>query len=352
MGFTSTNRISSIAPIDESESDISFLNSLDESESYSGLLSTNIEILENDLNIFNNIIELDFISSMNEMMMLDQSINEATNEDKVEKLINNCEKVSIAAKKTIETAALKKHKKIVKFYEKNANKFETATKVLNTKNLEGFSGIKNFELQDEAFKNALAGLSTPTYIIRIYGDALKKIVNSFDKTEITNIYKNYASVEKKTIKSYINDLTNRVVRKPKNVWVPANGDIASMIKFAKKDTCSANISSISSKYSDALAAVLKSSKDAIEKCKKQSQTEIVAVKANFIYRITSIAVRYIISMFNCYCDTMIRKIANYRKAIVVCSSYATKKSSVNEAMLYALAESSDAYTFEFFGKED
>lgn len=351
MGFTSTNRISSIAPIDESESDISFLNSLDESESYSGLLSTNIEILENDLNIFNNIIELDFISSMNEMMMLDQSINEAANEDKVEKLINNCEKVSIAAKKTIETAALKKHKKIVKFYEKNANKFETATKVLNMKNLEGFPGINNVILLDEKFIISKQSLRNPSNFIKEYIIALNKIINSFDKTEIVSIYKKCKI--KLKVNKFINfAYKNTYAKKGYKVFIPNESDLKLMINFAKKNTSSANLSATTSNYSDCLSNILKISKESIEKCKKQSQNEMTAIKANYIYRITSFIVRGIISFYNSYCDLLIIRMANYRKAIVACSSYATKKSSINEAILYALAESSDAYTFEFFGKED
>lgn len=380
MGLFSTNRFSSLsaeyveeqekikeeglkiaeeAVIEESEtpeviSESTYFESVDANNEFTGLIETCIQIHENDNNVFNSLLELDFITSMNEQMLMMESTgeSEASNAAKKQNIINQIDKVISGTREAVKQQGNKLSKTAGKMLKSDSGKYNKYIDAIKKNGIEGFSGINNFTFPSREIAKIIDQIPNLDKLIQFVNRATSGIEEANDMDGITS------NVDE--LKLSIDSLTDDYIQAVKKAlpksgtWNPTSQDITVLINYTKGVA-------ITNSVVETTKAVI-SDLDKIENICKQTISKIVAnderavLKIESIYRCASAAAKLAAKKYNAYYGITVREIASYRRALLSCGRYALKKNGsveesveVQEMMNYVLGESSDLYIFEKFG---
>ena len=359
MALYSSNRIASIAAIDEDTTlftednnirvndNINPDSSLEEGEeeynldnvsinpSYFGLLETVNNIRDNDLNLFNNLLESDFLAVCKENT-LNESVSKEENSDKISNIEENITNVVISTIGAIEQTS----KRLLEAY----NKYDISNQKLlakysniNEDTMVGFTGISNFSFPNETKDFISEAIVNNEWLADLVEACKVDIVNATDQHDATESVKTYmAGVSE--IKQDLSDCIAAVGTKEN--WVPSSTDIAflnnvnsDIIKTTLENTAKDLIENVARLYETDTASL--------------DESELSTFKMNLIYEMTSDACALTLENLNTYKDLFIKEISSIREATIICGKYANK-SILDEATTAALIESSDIYVTEFF----
>lgn len=366
MGLYSTNRIDSF---NESSVEIrEIMESIEETSynpDFGDIMEVAIQIQENDQRMFDTLIECDFISAMNEAVLLEEEAeeaNKAADEKKggslKDKIVALCTKIANAIKQAAANI-IYKIKELLKTDQKLILKYKD---VLKMSNLDGFEGIKGFnfiniqEILDlaidfedsdirediDAFNNKIASASSKEEIDKHYEEFENNIKQAEEK--LSSAYEKSFAKDKKDV-----------------VWKPTEDDLEAAISVLKQgDTTIALIKKESSKIILELKKMAKDAKKGI----KNGKTELETYMLNKKYIVTSKVCSTYSKTFKMITNGIINAIAAARKVVIICGKYAAKKAGksegasdkkteteqTNESVLnWVLAESSDMYVYDYLG---
>jgi hypothetical protein len=317
------------------------------SEAFGNLEELNIQLLENDNNLFESVISSDFTSHANEVALTESAFVEVQNEATANLIIqeaNNCSKIFGGTRNSLKQAAAKTSNKIAALHKSDKTKFKSFTYA----DLAGFAGLDNFAFPSATTDKLLDKLASFNTLVSAVESFAKTVNSTSDRNKMQVAF---ASLKTKAAgeSGMLND-NIKTVFKSSNTWTPSKKDVAILAQFVKD--ASVMKKDIASKASDAAKAVKAIENVLKEICKAASKSNDpeAAYKANLMYSASSFILRTINRRFNMYLNSIVKEYAAYRKAAIVCCKYAHKKAtSTNESMIYnAIAESSDTFVYEQF----
>jgi len=343
------------APVDIDDDVMSMMDDEDNydydlEENYVGIIESCMNIHENDQNVFNALIGLDFMSVCKEHTLNEAGTSKEGNNQKCDKLNTNVEKVCVGAKKAMEQSVGRTTVKIEKLLEKDKRLNDKYAAVLkDSKNLEGFTGIKNFVFPNaETVKSTVSAADLST-ISTAASKAISGIKKATDKAGVESVMKSFAADIDELGSKFKEDIHKAM--KSNEVWTPSSQDLKVMRSYIGGKLGKRAMGDVYKKANSAMDKVEKEAKAAVSAC--CSGDEFGAYKAVKIYNVASAAAKILLKKLKVVTDLSVREIAAMRKAIIVCGNYAIKKSkgknaNVNEETIMDFCESSDQYVFDHF----
>ena len=345
MGIYSNNRVASVT-----ESKIDQIDAMIESidwtpdPNFGNLIEACTAIHENDAKMFDTLINLDFVSANEGVVMEAEEAKKANIIAKIKEFIDKA--IEWVKKAVANTIA--KIKEILDTDAKLVKKYE---EVLKMENLKDFPGIKNFALPKEDVEKSI----DYTKYVSVIGAFTGAVQNASEKTEV--------DAAKTTFESDLAELSKVDVVKleAEDVWKPESSDLARIIKNMKDGS---SIIVDLKKTAAKVISELKSLKSKASKDIKSSNEEFATYKANQIYIATSKGIKSLNKALSANINAQKQSLAAYRKAMWVCGMYAAKKAgkkveegevapnaeevAAESALIELLGEASDAYVFECF----
>lgn len=367
MGLYSTNKVASVA-MQESSVDEMLNESIREIEEctfdpeFGDVLEAAIQLHENDKRMFDALIECDFISAVNESVMLEaeaEEANAAADEKKKGKIGETIEKIYTAVIEFIKKAAANVIYKITDLVKADKKLYELYKPVLTMDNLKDFTGIADF-----AFPKAMINKESLKDV-----DAAKQFSVEFNnqamkaetKEDIDSFFEEFAkklSETEEKFKSMSGDGTYFEERQEK--WVPSEDwQLKKMLNVLS--SASDTIGEIKNHAAQVMGVLkgLKAQAKSATKVNKKEAGEVEVYKLNKIYKASSATCSLFSKEFKVYTSLAMRQIAACRKAAILCGRYALKKSkgeaateekAAQESMvMWAIGESSDMYVAECLG---
>ncbi len=349
MGIYSTNRIDGLSSFGESIdfSDPALLHG-------PSLMEACIEICECDQNMFETLIEFDFMSENNLRTMTESeavALNEATDGGKISGIIEKIKEVVSKAINAIKSGAAKIVDKIMEIVRADKTIKKRYDDVLKIENLEGFKGIKNYTMAKpyQTMKN-LPGI---TKKLKSIEPTLKKIsAEGYDGDFIRDIKDNVDGTELRLkADEYIkNSFYDKV-----DTFIPSGQQLAAIkYGFDNIPDCIKYVKEMAASTTKELNAVKKYLKVQRRENKKDNPSE--ARKYATMYNYVSKESKDILKACSQYIGTLKKQLAAHRKAYIICGRYAynydkkkkgeaEKSENTNESVNFAIAESSDAFVF-------
>lgn len=370
MSLISTN---SIEPLQEAKSDIDdeskidndvnamfdddededFLENVEINENFSNLIETSTQILENDRSVFENLLESNFVTSMNESMLLEGESSEDSNKEKKQKILTQINKIITGAKEASKQSGAKLYSEFGKII-KSDNNLTKYINAINKADFSDFAGISNFCFPNDAIAKAIDEVEDLSDIVKCIYRANQNIIKAGSNQDIDELIDEFELCMDSINDDYM-EATKRATAKQEN-WKPSKKDITLMKCFAKGDTVKKAITSSSNNADKCIDKIKKSCVRATETI-SNNVGELQVVKMNAVYRCASNACRLILKKIKSFQDLEIREIAAYRRAIITCGKYAINinngiKESAEEQDInnIIIGESSDMYIFERFSK--
>ena len=338
MGIYSTNRIDGLSSFGESIdfSDPALLHG-------PSLMEACIEICECDQNMFETLIEFDFMSENNLRTMTESeaiALNEASDKGKVSAIIEKIKGVIGKVVAAIKSGAAKVIDKISEVIHADKRIIKKYDDTLTMDNLEGFKGIKKFAMP----KDYLRETGTVMGILQTMKSDLSNVKN----ISISNIndIKSDSNADRLMMKS---DVLTSAFEKEVEDFIPDSTQLNRIKNGMKtsKDTIS-KIKKLSSAAVSEFKNVMKLIKAAKRNTDDKGEAKVYATAYNIVSK-NSKAVSKAVAQ---YMNTLKKQLSAYRKAYIVCGRYAYGKAkgkesedATNEAVNFAITESSDVFVF-------
>lgn len=356
MGLYSTVEKSNLSIQEAAELDRLLDESYDPSNGISHMMEFVIQLDENDKQLFDSLIECDFLSATDSMMNeADELVAVKTDEVKKNKI---WEKIQIVLKK-IKDAVIKaaqqliyKINQLTKTDEKIYNAYKD---VLKVENLKGFKGITNFAYPK-------ADVNTQIDIVKDISSAAGKfssaVGNAKTKEDVDNVFQNFESTLKNTeerLENLADEKNSTAFNDKVENFVPSDDKLKYSLEIVKNGNEYIKQIKDMSKKCVGLVKDLETFAKAVLKRKEENEVEIY--KANKLSHMTSMSAKTLSRCFSAFTRRVTVCISAHRKVVILCGRYAAKyakggeeaaKSSTNESLEWFLAESSDAFVFEQF----
>ena len=386
MGLYSKNRAASVAVQNESvetpvvESIESLIESMDWTPDYNigSVLELCIAINENDAKMFDTLIECDFVSANNNIVMEAEEAeqaNSAADTTKKEKIGEKIAKIIKAVGEWLRKAASNAISKITELLHKDKKLVEMYGKTLTMDNLKNFKGIPDFDFPGEfTTKDGLAALSNSIKYFAI--DAQKAQVKERLDTVMEDFKKKIAeaqsSVKDEIAKAGLgagigfDTEKNKAVNANKGkTWMPTADQLKTIQHtVAAGSIIIGDIKKLTAEITKILTGLEKDAKKMLGSGTKASEYEVYQAKV--IYDFASTSCKELSKTFQLYNYALNKQLAAHRKAFIICGRFALKASKggkdvedvpvekvegevVEAATIYALGEASDMYVMEALG---
>lgn len=367
MGVYSTDRINQ--SLAENADIAAIMESIDQVDTskvrVDNLMESVLAIYENDHKLFGAVLECDFISTTNLMVMESadaEVLNEEANEQKKEGIWQNIKNTIAKAIEWIKQQVAKFAKMIKDFFDIDLNMVKKFDKTLTMENLKDFPGIKDFSfpktlITEDSIKNA-------DNAAKVGQDEIRRIRGAEDREEVDTYLTRIMDAIEKEKNDMRDDLNagGKYFEDQKAKWMPTDKSLKMMKRAVEdgKGTVNAikRASAISIARLKGLEAEAKAARKVDSKFKKaigKDAAELEVYKLNKIYSAASAITKAHIQMFSDQKKLAVKQLQAFRKAYAICGNYALKKSKqgekVNESTLLFdyIGESSDMYVAEFFG---
>lgn len=345
MGIYSTNRIDGLSSFGESIdfSDPALLHG-------PSLMEACIEICECDQNMFETLIEFDFMSENNLRTMTESeaiALNEASDKGKVSAIIEKIKGVIDKAITAIKSGAAKVIDKISEVIRADKHLIKKYDSVLTLENLSGFKGLKDYRLP----KPYLGEAKNVATIFSDIRNDLKDVKNitASDLDDINDDKDNDVGQFRASVAKLVDD----AFYDKRDKFIPSNPEL-NQIKNGMKHTKS--IIGTIKKSSAKTINELKRIKGLIKVARKDDEGENAA-QFKRAYDIVSGYSKSILKGTSEFINILKKQLSAYRKAYIICGRYAYNKSkekkgetvekdeNTNEAVNFAITESSDLFVF-------
>lgn len=359
MGLYSQNRVASVVAESTTSNEAVNVN-------HCSLLEACISLHENDSKMFESLIELDFVSAVNESVLLE------ADEETAEVMKKDAEKADEAKKTNIKEKIQQildwVAEKIKELFQNISNKLisifnndEALIKkyadVLKAENLKDFPGIKDFciprgNLVDE---DSIATIENVTKFAEKY---IAEIEKAEGKEAVDEAFAKCKEEISKKAEEQTADI-EKFMGEKKEEWKPEALDLTIMKRYLEgskeaikpvKEAANKTLSAINELKRNALKNVAGA---AIDKVKGG---EVSVYKQKVIYDLASMVSKFYSKQFNQYINLKIKTLAAARKATIICGRYALKAVSGAEETVatgesfvdFIIGESSDSYIEECF----
>lgn len=342
MGIYSTNRIDGLSSFGESIdfSDPALLHG-------PSLMEACIEICECDQNMFETLIEFDFMSENNLRTMTESeavALNEASDKGKISAIIEKIKGVIDKVIAAIKSGAAKVIDKISEIIRADKHIIKKYDSTLTLENLSGFKGIKDFKLPKPYLTEA-------KNIVTTFSD-LRNSLKDIESVSVDDL----SSIESNTDNDFRSDiakLVDNAFNDKRDSFIPSNPEI-NQIKNGMKNTKS--IIGTIKKSSAKTINELKRIKGLIKSGKKDADGENAA-QFKKTYDVVSKYSKNILKGTSEFINVLKKQLSAYRKAYIICGRYAYNKSkekkgeaaekneNTNEAVNFAITEASDLFVF-------
>lgn len=342
MGIYSTNRIDGLSSFGESIdfSDPALLHG-------PSLMEACIEICECDQNMFETLIEFDFMSENNLRTMTESeavALNEASDKGKISAIIEKTKGVIDKVIAAIKSGAAKVIDKISEIIRADKHIIKKYDSTLTLENLSGFKGIKDFKLPKPYLTEA-------KNIVTTFSD-LRNSLKDIESVSVDDL----SSIESNTDNDFRSDiakLVDNAFNDKRDSFIPSNPEI-NQIKNGMKNTKS--IIGTIKKSSAKTINELKRIKGLIKSGKKDADGENAA-QFKKTYDVVSKYSKNILKGTSEFINVLKKQLSAYRKAYIICGRYAYNKSkekkgeaaekneNTNEAVNFAITEASDLFVF-------
>lgn len=372
MGLYSINKVASVAEsvedavLNEAEE---FMRQIDECSydpEFGHIMEAAIQLHENDKRMFDALIECDFISAVNESVMLEadaEEANAAGNEKKKIKISEMIEKIFTAVMDAIKKAAANIIYKITDLVKSDKKLYAAYKPVLTIDNLKDFPGIQDFAFPKAIINSeSLKSVENAKKFSEEFNNAVTRMES---KEDIDSAYETFQNKVKEEKESFANMAQkDTYFGEKEKSWKPTESwQISKMLNTL--DSASDTIKEIKNHAAQVLGALktLKNeAKSATKGVSKKTAGEVEVYKLNKLYKVSSETCNLFKQEFSAYISLASRQIAACRKAAILCGRYAAKKAkgaetkpeteekAANESMImWALGESSDVYVSECLG---
>ena len=354
MGLYSTNRYDSLSA--SSVEVMEAMESIDESNYnpyFGDIMETVIEIQENDQNMFDTLIECDFISAVNESVMGEDAtyLNEASDQKKGESIKDKIVSLFNKIINAIKQAAQNIIYKIGDILKTDKRLYNEYRHVLTMENLKGFKGIANFTLPKKRIDaESLKSVKVASQFTAEFNAA---VLRADSKDAIDAVYAKFeekVEAEEQTFKNLYKEEGND----PQATWMPTDPELKSCL--AEMNSASETIKGIKTHSANVMAELNKLKSEAKSAKKSGGNDAIEAYMLNKKYIAASKTCSLFSREFKAYTNTAIKQLAACRKVVIICGRYALKKSrggkeevQHNSAIDWAIGESSDLYVYETLG---
>lgn len=363
MGLYSTNKVATVGAVVNEHNEI--VREIEEcvvNKSFGDIMEAVIQLHENDQKMFDALIECDFMSAVNESVMLEadaEEANAAADEKKKSKIMEMIHKVIDSVVEWIKKAAANIIYKITDICKTDEKLYNAYKPVLNMKNIEGFKGIADFAYPKNAVKaNDLQSVDSAKAAANIFNNEVANVENKEEMDAKFNQFKE----KMEAVKQNCENLTTsgNYFEEPVEMWIPANdGVLSSMLDNMKsgKDT----IDAIKNRSAEVIGALkeLKATAKSDKKAAGKEASEMEVYRLNLKYKVASETCSTMSKYFKAYTAVAMKQVAAYRKASILCGRYAlkavkgaepAKEEGVGESLImWAIGESSDLYVEERFG---
>lgn len=350
MGLYSTNRVAAVNEFDESINDI--IESTDWTPDFSigSVMEAVIQIHENDAKMFDSIIECDFISAQNSMILTEADAaqaNDAADKQKKIKIGEKIKNIIDSVINFIKKVASNVIAKIVDLTKSDAKLVATYKNVLTVENLKDFKGIPEIMVPGgEINKDIIDRIGKTIDVFCTDAKTAKA------RVRIDNLYDEF----KRDINNFINEVDANAVwglEKKTNWKFESDSQIKDAIMTVQGG--SIQIKKIKENAAKIIAQLkkLKSSMNSIVNSKAETTEDEVYI-ANKAYSAASESVKALSKAFSVYNKYITKQLSSWRKAVILCGRAAAKAvkgekatDNVEESMvMYALGEASDQYVIE------
>lgn len=356
MGLYSTNRVSSVSAVEENTNPAVNEDSIDWTPDFSigSVMEATIQIHENDAMMFDTLIECDFISVNNNLVMTEAEAEEAngsadsTKKSKIGEKIHNIIEAVINFIKKAAANAIVKIKDLLKADEKICDQYKD---VLKVENLKDFAGIRDF-----AFPATVSGNKLMGEIHTAVDEFVNKANGVNTKEHIDEAYDKFKSSTDTLVKQMQSEVAFGFNDKV-TLWKPTSEQLTdAMSNLRNSNKIIDNIKKHSVEIIGSLKKLQKDAKRLLKKTAETAEIEVYIIKK--VYDVASESTKLFTKEFAAYNRTVAKQIAAYRTVVVLCGRAAAKAvkgekpaaEDVKEsAIMYTLRESSDAYVFECLG---
>ena len=367
MGLYSTNRISSISAPESSVTDFlgeevndrnfldeSYIETVKENSEFTNVVETSIMIREAEFELFNDLLEADFITSMNQQMLIEatSSSMKNVNDDKKKDIITKFNNFLNTVAEGANQAGTRTSSKITSMIQSDSSAISKYKNIINGNNIQGFKGIRRFVLPGKEYENFMLKETDMNKYVTIVITAAKNIKKANSKDDIDKLVQKAAD----DISAVFNACNEQNVKNcstkshDKNRWVPTDNECKTVVSFMDGNRVKANLSKGTKSIYGAITKV-SSSLVSIMSSINCNDGEISVYKINKIRQIGSTLGYVTNAIVDDLCNYSTREFAAYRKAFLVLGHYCSKrarKQGVSEAVLFSIGESSDVYVYEYF----
>ena len=369
MGLYSINKVASVAEsvedavLNEAEEIMRELDECSYDSNFGDIMEVAIQLHENDKKMFDALIECDFISAVNESVMLEADAEEANkggNATKLQKIGYTIQRVIQNFIELLKKAAQNAIAKIIDLVKNDKKLVAGFRKTLTLPNLKGFKGISDFAFPSGKMLSA-DDLTSEKDAVKFVTDFMSKAYGTADKEEMDKLYNEFIE-EIKEREKFNNDYASVAFEKPEPKWVPtSNNQLGAMVDAVENGSVQIKaIKNHAAKVIGILKSIESSAKRSLSTAKKNKEEDVYIL--NKIYSATTETCRYFSKEFKIFTKVTAQQIAAYRKAAIICGRYAAKvakggvpstetdseEKSANESMImWALGESSDVYVQVF-----
>lgn len=282
---------------------------------------------ENDQQLFDSLIECDFMTAANNAVMNEADaaeVNKQSNEVKKNKIMEKIKEVLAKLKDMILKLTQNIIAKVMELVKGDEKLVKAYKNVITIDNLKDWDGIADFAFPKE---------NTGKTELEKFDKAAKEFAdvcgsNSSTKNDITDAVNNFGAKKEDIIKS-LNQYNENVFEKKVDKWKPENDRQINVICFQVSNasntikeikTCTKSVIERVQRLEAYAKAVLKSKKD-------DSDFEVYV--ANEMSKVVSGSSTILAQVFTAYTNATKKRIAAYRKAFILCGRAAMKASNAN-----------------------
>lgn len=281
---------------------------------------------ENDQQLFDSLIECDFMTAANNAVMNEADaaeVNKQSNEVKKNKIMEKIKEVLGKLKDMIIKLTQNIIAKVMELVKGDEKLIAAYKNVITVDNLKNWDGIVDF-----AFPKTNAG-KWHLEVFDAATDKFRKAVDSSSTTreEITAAAEQFTKDKEEFIKS-MDEIEKDLFNEKEAKWKPTNGQIVEMVsQVSKASETIKDIKDLSSKILDRVKRLEAYSKAVLKSKKDDSDIEVFA--ANEMSKVVSGSSTMLAQVFTAYNNATKKRIAAYRKAFILCGRAAMKASNAN-----------------------
>ena len=317
-------------------------------ESFDGLLEYSILIDENDNSMFEALITSDLLEECRKQTLQEESVKgiEGFNAARLDNIKKGIDKVMVGTISGIYSEGITVAASCASLMhedKKTYNKYYPLLEEHFGYLVENFSGIKNFYYP----KVTVEEVSDISDIVEAAERAVEKIVEATTREEVVSALSRYEHVMNEC--SDIFHLKIKKTMEKKSVWIPTLANLRGIEESYTNGAIDKNAENICNTLYEAVDNMRTNILESVSKLNENTDMDVY--KAYAAYKVSSYTAKAVNRLYKASSDCLVRETAALRSALLVCGKFiqeSLKDSILDEATIYSICESSEAYIFDYF----